>query len=51
MNAKYMEAKAESELQLSNVFILDKAYKAEKKAYPKKSIIVMEINLTIDLKI
>ena len=41
LKAKYMEAKAEAELLLSNVFILDKAYKAEKKAYPKKSIIVM----------
>ncbi len=40
LNAKYMEAKAEAGLQLSNVFILDKAYKAEKKSYPKKSIIV-----------
>jgi capsular polysaccharide biosynthesis protein len=38
---KYIEAKAEAELLLSNVFVLDKAYKAEKKAYPKKSIIVM----------
>ena len=38
---KYIEAKAEAELMLSNVFVLDKAYKAEKKAYPKKSIIVM----------
>ncbi len=38
---KYIEAKAEAELTLSNVFILDKAYKAEKKAYPKKSIIVL----------
>ena len=41
LNAKYMEAKAEAELKLSNVFILDKAYKAEKKVYPKKSVIVM----------
>ena len=38
---KYIEAKAEAELLLSNVFVLDKAFKAEKKAYPKKSIIVM----------
>ena len=38
---KYIEAKAEAELMLSHVFVLDKAYKAEKKAYPKKSIIVM----------
>ena len=40
-NAKYIEAKAETELTLSHVFVLDKAYKAEKKAYPKKSVIVM----------
>ena len=38
---KYIEAKAETELTLSHVFVLDSAYKAEKKAYPKKSIIVM----------
>lgn len=41
MTIKYIEAKAEAELMLSHVFVLDKAYKAEKKAYPKKSIIVM----------
>jgi capsular polysaccharide biosynthesis protein len=41
LTAKYIEAKAETELALSSVFILDKAYKAEKKAYPKKSVIVM----------
>lgn len=40
LTAKYIEAKAETELTLSNIFILDKAYRAEKKAYPKKSIIV-----------
>jgi hypothetical protein len=38
---KYIEAKAEAELMLSYVFVLDKAYKAEKKAYPKKSIIII----------
>ena len=41
LTSKYIEAKAETELTLSHVFVLDKAYKAEKKAYPKKSIIVM----------
>jgi len=41
LTAKYVEAKAETELTLSHVFVLDKAYKAEKKAYPKKSIIVI----------
>jgi capsular polysaccharide biosynthesis protein len=41
ITAKYIEAKAETELTLSHIFVLDKAYKAEKKAYPKKSIIVI----------
>ncbi len=41
LTAKYVEAKAETELTLSHIFVLDKAYRAEKKAYPKKSIIVM----------
>jgi capsular polysaccharide biosynthesis protein len=45
LTAKYIEAKAETELALSAVFILDKAYKAEKKAYPKKSVIVMASSL------
>ncbi len=41
LSQKYVEAKAETELTLSHIFILDEAYKAEKKAYPKKSLIVM----------
>jgi len=41
LSQKYIEAKAETELTLSHIFILDKAFKAEKKAYPKKSLIVM----------
>ncbi len=41
LKSKYAEAKAEASQNLANVFILDKAYKAEKKAYPKKSIIVI----------
>jgi uncharacterized protein involved in exopolysaccharide biosynthesis len=41
LNAKYMEAKADAESRLSKVYILDNAYVAEKKAYPKKSVIVM----------
>ena len=41
LTQKYIEAKADKELALSSIFILDKAYKAEKKAYPKKSIIVL----------
>lgn len=46
MKTIYVEAKAEAELKLSSVFILDKAFKAEKKAYPKKSIIVMVATLS-----
>ena len=45
LTVQYIEAKAEAELMLSHVFVLDKAYKAEKKAYPKKSIIVMVATL------
>jgi uncharacterized protein involved in exopolysaccharide biosynthesis len=41
LSSKFIEAKAETELVLSHVFILDKAIVAEKKAYPKKSIIVI----------
>jgi uncharacterized protein involved in exopolysaccharide biosynthesis len=41
LSQKYIEAKAETELTLSHIFILDNAYKSEKKAYPKKSLIVM----------
>jgi len=39
--SKYIEAKADTELTLSNIFILDRAHKAEKKAYPKKTLIVL----------
>lgn len=46
LTAKYIEAKAETELTLSHIFVLDKAYRAEKKAYPKKSIIVMVSTFT-----
>ena len=46
LTAKYIEAKAETELTLSHIFVLDKAYRAEKKAYPKKSIIVVVSTLT-----
>ena len=46
INAIFIEGKAETELTVSQVFVLDKAYKAEKKAYPKKSIIVMVATFT-----
>jgi len=38
---KYAEAKLEMEQTLPYKFIVDRAYKAEKKSYPKKSIIVI----------
>jgi uncharacterized protein involved in exopolysaccharide biosynthesis len=38
---RYAEAKLEVEQTLPHKFIVDSAYKAEKKAYPKKSIIVI----------
>ncbi|MFW5656602.1 MAG: hypothetical protein ACOC0C_03205 [Bacteroidota bacterium] len=41
LKAKYVEAKVEAEQTLPQKFIVDSAFKAEKKAYPKKSIIVM----------
>lgn len=41
MKQRYQEAKLEAEQNLSHKFVVDSAYKAEKKAYPKKSIIVI----------
>ncbi len=41
MKQKYTEARLEAEQTLPNKYIIDSAYKAEKKAYPKKSIIVI----------
>ena len=41
MKKRYQEAKLELEQDLPHTFIVDTAVKAEKKAYPKKSIIVI----------
>ncbi len=41
LKLRYLEAKVESENTLTHKFVVDKAVKAEKKAYPKKSIIVI----------
>ncbi len=41
MKQRYQEAKLEAEQNLPHKFIVDSAYKAEKKAYPKKSLIVI----------
>jgi len=42
----YLQVKAEYDNRLPNIFILDKAFKADKKAYPKKSIIVIIATLS-----
>jgi uncharacterized protein involved in exopolysaccharide biosynthesis len=41
LNMKYTEAKVEAEQALPHKYIVDDAYPAEKKSYPKKSIIVL----------
>lgn len=41
LQGSLLEARTEADQLLSHVFILDKAYKADKKAYPRKSLIVM----------
>ncbi len=46
IKTQYLQVKANYENQLSNIFILDKAFKADKKAYPKKSIIVIIATLS-----
>jgi capsular polysaccharide biosynthesis protein len=46
LKQRQLEAKVEAEQSLPHIFIVDKAIKAEKKAYPKKSIIVVVSTLT-----
>ncbi len=46
LNAKLAAAKVNLESTMSNVFIVDKATKAEKKAVPKRSIIVIMTTLS-----
>lgn len=41
MKQRYQEAELEASQNLPHIFIVDSAFKAEKKAYPKKSIIVI----------
>lgn len=41
LNAKYMEARVDAEQAIPHKFVVDKAYKAEKKAYPKRLLIVL----------
>ncbi len=46
LEAKYIEAKLDASENLDKVFILNKAVKADKKSYPKRSIIVVVSTLT-----
>jgi len=41
LSLKYKEARLEAEQNLSHKFVVEKAYPSEKKAYPKKSMIVI----------
>ncbi len=41
LNSKYIEAKVEAEQALPHKYVVDYAYPAEKKSYPKKSIVVI----------
>jgi LPS O-antigen subunit length determinant protein (WzzB/FepE family) len=41
LNTKYVEAKVEAEQAVPHKYVVDYAYPAEKKSYPKKSIIVL----------
>jgi len=41
LNTKYIEAMVEAEQALPHKYVVDYAYPAEKKAYPKKSIVVL----------
>ena len=49
MKQKYTEARLEAEQNLPGKYIIDSAYKAEKKAYPKKSIIVIISTISVFL--
>jgi uncharacterized protein involved in exopolysaccharide biosynthesis len=41
LRQRYQEARVEAEQDLPHKFIVDRAYASEKKAYPKRSVIVM----------
>lgn len=41
LKSKYMEAKVDAEQTIPHKYVVDKAYKAEKKTYPKRLLIVL----------
>jgi len=46
LNGKYMEAKVDAERSIPHKFVVDRAYPSEKKAYPKRMIIVLVSTLS-----
>ena len=46
LRQRYKEARVEAVQNLPHKFIVDRAYPSEKKAYPKKSIIVILSTMT-----
>lgn len=46
LSLKYREARLEAEQNLPHKFVVEQAYPSEKKAYPKKSLIVMVSTFT-----
>jgi Uncharacterized protein involved in exopolysaccharide biosynthesis len=41
LRGKYMDARVDAEQSIPHKFVVDKAYKSEKKAYPKRTLIVL----------
>ncbi|HEX2936924.1 MAG TPA: Wzz/FepE/Etk N-terminal domain-containing protein [Bacteroidales bacterium] len=46
LRGKYMAAKVDAEQSIPHKFVVDKAYRSEKKAYPKRSLIVLVSTVT-----
>lgn len=46
LRGKYAEAKVDAEQSIPHKFVVDKAYKSEKKAYPKRMLIVLVSTIT-----
>jgi uncharacterized protein involved in exopolysaccharide biosynthesis len=46
LKGKYMEAKVDAEQSIPHKFVVDRAYPAEKKAYPRRTLIVLVSTLS-----
>ena len=49
LKAKYAEAKVDAEQMLPHKYVIDAAYPAERKSYPKKSIVVLTSTISVFL--